>query len=53
MPTTKNKGIHGFFVRNAIKSFFVTSSVELAQEALDQHNGGYNAKRLFRGHKQI
>ena len=39
MSTTENKKIHGFSIRNAIKSFFVTSSVELAQEALDQHNG--------------
>lgn len=38
MPNTENKKIHGFSVRNAIKSFFITSSVELAQEALEQHN---------------
>lgn len=39
MPVTKNKKIRGFSVRNAIKSFFVVSSEELAEEALEQHNG--------------
>lgn len=39
MSNTEKKKIRGFSIRNAIRSFFITSSVELAQEALDQHNG--------------
>lgn len=39
MPVTNDKKIRGFSVRNAIKSFFIVSSEDLADEALDQHNG--------------